>query len=294
MVRDPGVLRANMKTLFPVPLRLVSLVLALIGAFALCLPGQVTNGSIAGQVTDATGSVVQNATLHLVDKGTGTDRVTHSDTNGNYTFPLVAPGVYSMKAEATGFQSLGVSNLEVQVAQAVNQGFPLSVGTSATTVEVKATTPVLEQRNADIGQVISPREVVQLPLNGRNYFDLAKLAPGVTELGTGGSQSTGLAINGQRANQISFFFDGVDTRTETSGRPAFTPSIEAIQEFKVQENNFAAEYGRNPSAINLSSSLGKTSFTAVFLNSCVTTCWTLAAFSPHVSTPYGEISSERL
>ncbi len=134
------------------------------------------------------------------------------------------------------------------------------MGTSATTVEVKATTPVLEQRNADIGQVISPREVVQLPLNGRNYFDLAKLAPGVTELGTGGSQSTGLAINGQRANQISFFFDGVDTRTETSGRPAFTPSIEAIQEFKVQENNFAAEYGRNPSAINLSLKPGENQF----------------------------------
>ena len=142
--------------------------------------------------------------------------------------------------------------------------------------------------------MISPREVVQLPLNGRNYFDLAKLAPGVTELGTGGSQSTGLAINGQRANQISFFFDGVDTRTETSGRPAFTPSIEAIQEFKVQENNFAAEYGRNPSAINLSLNLGKTSFTAVFLSSCVTTCWMLAAFSPHVSTRCGEISLERL
>ena len=117
-----------MTNLFPVPLRSVLCLLILIGSFTVYLPGQVTNGSIAGRVTDATGAVVQNATLHLVDKGTGTDRVTHSDANGNYTFPLVAPGVYSMKAEATGFQSLGVSNLEVQVAQAVNQDFPVIGG----------------------------------------------------------------------------------------------------------------------------------------------------------------------
>ena len=226
---------------------------------ALSLSAQATNGSIAGQVTDPSRAAVPNATLHLVGTGTGAEKVTQSDADGNYNFPLVAPGLYTIKVEAGGFQSVSINNLEVQVAQQVSQNFALSIGTSATTVEVKSTAPVLEQRNADIGQVISPREVVQLPLNGRNYFDLAKLAPGVTELGTS-SQSTGLAINGQRANQISFFFDGIDTRTETSGRPAFTPSIEAIQEFKVQENNFAAEYGRNPSAINLSLKPGENQF----------------------------------
>src|SRR3954463_3717222 len=220
---------------------------------------QGVGGSIAGQVTDPTQAAVPNATLRLTNKGTGVERQTQSDTEGNYNFPIVAPGVYTIRAEAQGFRSLDVSNLEVQVAQQVNQNFELAVGTSATTLEVTATTPVLEQRNAEVGQVISPKEVVELPLNGRNYFDLAKLTPGVTELGTS-SQSTGLAINGLRANQISFYFDGVDTRTETSGRPAFTPSIEAIQEFRVQENNFAAEYGRNPSAINLSLKPGANQF----------------------------------
>jgi hypothetical protein len=165
-------------------------------------------------------------------------------------FPLVAPGTYLLRAAAPGFSSYEVSGLEVQVAQQVTHNIQLRVGDTATKLEVVATTPVLEQRNAEIGQVIGQREVDELPLNGRNFLDLAKLVPGVAEL-AGTSQSNGLAINGQRANQIGFYFDGVDTRTETSGRPAFEPSIEAIQEFKIQQNDFAAEYGRNPAGINL-------------------------------------------
>jgi len=212
---------------------------------------QVGNGSIAGQVTDATHAAVPNAMLRLVNSDTGVVREARSDAGGIYNFPVVPPGIYTVRAELTGFKSFEVTNLEVQVAQQVKRDFELAVGTTESRMEVSATAAVLEQRNAEMGQVISPKEVVELPLNGRNYFDLARLTPGVTEL-AGSSQSTGLAINGQRANQISFYFDGVDTRTETSGRPAFTPSIEAIQEFKVQENNFAAEYGRNPAAINLS------------------------------------------
>jgi carboxypeptidase family protein/TonB-dependent receptor-like protein len=219
--------------------------------FVISIQAQVGNGSIAGQVTDSTHASVPNATVRLTNNGTAVTREVQSDSSGIYSFPIVPPGLYTIRAELTGFQTVEVTNLEVQVAQQIKRDFELVLGKTATSLEVKATAPVLEQRSAEIGQVISPKEVVELPLNGRNYFDLARLTPGVTEL-AGSSQSTGLAINGQRANQISFFFDGVDTRTETSGRPAFTPSIEAIQEFKVQENNFAAEYGRNPSAINLS------------------------------------------
>ena len=101
--------------------------------------------------------------------------------------------------------------------------------------------------------------MLELPLNGRNFLDLAKLVPGVAQL-AGSSQSNGLSINGQRANQIGFYFDGVDTRTETSGKPAFTPSIEAIQEFKIQQNAFAAEFGRSPAGINLTLRPGTNDF----------------------------------
>ena len=92
-------------------------------------------------------------------------------------------------------------------------------------------------------------------------MDLAKLVPGVAELDPStGTQSNGLAINGLRANQIGFFIDGVDIRTETSGKPAFTPSIEAIQEFRIQENDFSAESGRDPVAINLTLRPGTNAF----------------------------------
>ncbi|MBL8209458.1 MAG: carboxypeptidase regulatory-like domain-containing protein, partial [Bryobacterales bacterium] len=226
---------------------------------AITLPAQTTTGSIAGQVTDASQAVVPNATVTLLNEGTKQERVTKTDASGNYLFPLIAPGMYSLRAETQGFRSYEVSGLEVQVSQAVTHKITLEVGDTSTKLSVVATAPVLEQRSAEVGQVIGHREVVELPLNGRNFLELAKLVPGVTELGTS-SQSNGIAINGQRANQIGFYFDGVDTRTETSGKPAFTPSIEAIQEFKIQQNDFAAEFGRNPAGINLTLRSGTNDF----------------------------------
>jgi len=217
---------------------------------ALALRAQVSSGSIAGQVTDQSYAVVPSVVVTLINEGTSAERSTKSDTSGNYVFPLVTPGLYRLRALMQGFKSYEVTGLEVQVAQAVTHRIQLEVGDTATKLEIVAATPVLEQRSAEVGQVIGHKEVVELPLNGRNFLDLAKLVPGVAEL-AGTSQSNGLAINGQRANQISFYFDGIDTRMEGAGRPAFTPSIEAIQEFKIQQNDFAAEFGRSPSAINL-------------------------------------------
>jgi hypothetical protein len=220
---------------------------------------QVSTGSIAGQITDQSRAAVPGASVTLTNEGTGVERSVLTDGSGNYVFPLVAPGKYRLRATASGFRTYEVSGLEVQVTQAVTHNIQLEVGDTATKLEVVATAPVLEQRNAEVGQVISQDEVVGLPLNGRNFLDLAKLVPGVAEL-AGSSQSNGLAINGQRANQIGFYFDGVDTRTETSGRPAFSPSIEAIQEFKIQQNNFSAEFGRNPAGINLALRPGTNEF----------------------------------
>ncbi len=223
------------------------------------LHGQVSTGSIAGQVTDSTGAVIASAKVTLLNEGTSQERVATTDASGAYLFPLVQPGFYTVRVEMQGFKSYAAHKMEVQVSQQVTHDVRLDVGETSTTVEVAAITPVLDQRSAEVGQVIGQREVVELPLNGRNFLDLAKLVPGVTELGTT-SQSNGLAINGQRANQIGFYFDGVDTRTETSGKPAFSPSIEAIQEFKIQQNDFAAEFGRSPAGINLTLRSGTNDF----------------------------------
>jgi hypothetical protein len=221
--------------------------------------GQVSTGSIAGQITDQSRAVIPAVTVTLVNQGTGAERTARTDSAGNFIFPLVTPGYYRLRASIQGFKSYEVSGLEVQVTQQVTQNIQLEVGDTATKLEVVAPAPVLDQRSAEVGQVIGQKEVIELPLNGRNFLDLAKLVPGVAEL-AGTSQSNGLAINGQRANQIGFYFDGVDTRTETSGKPAFSPSIEAIQEFKIQQNDFAAEFGRNPAGINLTLKPGTNEF----------------------------------
>jgi hypothetical protein len=235
----------------------------LLAGFVICgltvLRAQVSSGSVAGQVLDPSGAGVPNATVTLVNQGTGVERSVKSGEGGDYSFPALQAGFYTIRAEHPGFRGFEVKNLEVQVAQAVRQDVQLTIGETKTKMEVVASAPVLDERNAEVGQVIGTKETSELPLNGRNYFELAKLAPGVAEL-AGTSQSNGLAINGQRANQISFYFDGVDVRTETSGRPAFTPSIEAIQEFKIQTNSFSAEYGRNPAAINVSLKSGANAF----------------------------------
>jgi hypothetical protein len=216
---------------------------------ALCF-AQVSTGSIAGQITDQSRAAIPDASVTLISDGTGAERTAATNSSGNYVFPLVPPGRYRLRVGAKGFKTSEVTSLEVQVAQQITENLALEVGETSTKLEIVAVAPVLEQRTAEVGQVIGRNEVVGLPLNGRNFLELARLVPGVTQL-PGTSQSNGLAINGQRANQIGFFFDGVDTRTETSGKPAFSPSIEAIQEFKIQQNDFAAEFGRNPSAINL-------------------------------------------
>ena len=226
---------------------------------AASLIAQVSTGSVAGQVTDQSRALISGAAITLINQGTGASRTARTDTAGTYIFPLVAPGSYRIGAAMSGFKTFEASGLEVQVAQQVTQNISLEIGDAATKVEIVESAPVLEQRSAEVGQVISHREVVDLPLNGRNFLDLAKLVPGVTEL-AGSTQSNGLAINGQRANQIGFYFDGIDTRTETSGKPAFSPSIEAIQEFRIQQNDFAAEFGRSPAAINLTLKSGTNQF----------------------------------
>ena len=225
------------------------------------LPAQVSTGSVAGRVTDPASAVVPSATVTLTNQGTGQARSMKTSGSGDFMFPIVEPGSYLLHAEAPGFKAFEASGLTVQVAQPVTQNVQLQVGDTSSKVEVVASAPVLDERTAEVGQVIEHREVVDLPLNGRQFLDLAKLVPGVAELDPGpGTQSNGLAINGLRANEIGFYIDGVDVRTESSGKPAFTPSIEAIQEFRIQENDFSADSGRNPVAINLTLRSGTNDF----------------------------------
>ncbi|MDX1982983.1 MAG: TonB-dependent receptor [Bryobacteraceae bacterium] len=233
--------------------------LLLLIAFQGDATAQIAQGSISGMVTDSTGAVLPGVQLTVENAATGLTQKTVTDETGNYLFPTITSGNYRIRAEREGFDTYIASGLEIQVAQRVRHNIELSVGRVAVQTEVVATAPVLEQRSAEIGQVIGGRQIRDLPLNGRNFLALARLVPGVSQFPRG-FQSTGISINGQRGNQIAFFFDGIDTRVEHSGKPAFTPSIEATQEFRIQQNAFTAEFGRAPAAINLSLSPGTNDF----------------------------------
>src|SRR4051812_17827085 len=144
--------------------------ITLLLSISTALRAQVSSGSIAGQVADQSRAAIANVTVRLTNQGTAVERSVQSDNAGDYLFQVVPPGIYRIRVEAAGFRAMEVSGLEVQVAQQVKRDFELQVGDTSTKLEVTASSPVLDERSAEVGQVIGSKEVVELPLNGRNYF----------------------------------------------------------------------------------------------------------------------------
>lgn len=209
---------------------------------------QGTFGTITGRVTDSSGKVLTSVAVTLTNVGTNQKKHTTTSQSGLYDFPGLLPGTYSLHAELNGFQSVNVPDLVVNVNQTLQNDFVMAVGSVSTTVTVAATTPLLETQTSSTGQVISGRRILDMPLNGRNVFNLVLLVPGASE--NPGAQSQ-FSINGQRGNQTSMLVNGVDTRMFQNGRPAFNPSVDAVQEFKVQENSTSAAFGDGTAVINV-------------------------------------------
>jgi len=217
---------------------------------ALCLPhgsSQGVLGSISGRITDATGAALPNVALTLTNTSTGQQKAAKSGPDGYYSFPDLMPGNYSLRAELPGFEAAYTPQLTVEVDQAVKHDIQLQLGTVTSTVRVDATAPLLQAETSSTGQVITGNQILQMPLNGRNFLSLALLVPGASE--NPGAQSQ-FSINGQRGNETSTLFDGLDARLFMNGRPAFTPSVDAVQEFKIQENSFSAAYGNGTAVVN--------------------------------------------
>ncbi len=193
---------------------------------------------------------------------TGISQGTVADASGNYKFPLLQPGFYNVVAEAPGFKKTVQNNLELQVDQSAEVNLTLSVGDIVDTVEVTATPPLLETQTSSVGTVVDTKLVGDLPLNGRNFVQLATLTPGVN--GTGYSVSgtimsgtrpddrrpgTELFSNGNREGSNDFLYDGTDDNERLTLSITLRPAVEAIKEFKVQTNLFSADVGRNSGAI---------------------------------------------
>jgi hypothetical protein len=222
-----------------------------------CAFGQVDEGSITGLVQDATGAVVPNAKVTLLNTDQGLSVVSNTDSSGVYTFSPVRIGNYSVSATAAGFSVTTQQNVVVAVSQNVRVNIELKTGAATETVEVTTTPPQMQTEDASVGQVVNEQSVNNLPLNGRNFTFLAQLAAGVNtpQADTRGNASNGaFAANGLRPSQNNYLLDGIDNNSDNvdflnGTNFVVLPPPDAIAEFKVQTSDFSAELGRAAGAV---------------------------------------------
>ena len=208
------------------------------------------SATLTGVVTDASEALVAGARISVVNLETGLRREMLTNESGAYTFTLLPVGRYRVDAARDGFAQQSRPELKLDVDQSVRLDFKLRLGAVAETVEVTAAAALLDSETATVGQVISNKSIVEMPLNGRNYLSLATLTAGTSPDVGGRTQSEGgFAAGGAHGYQMNVQVDGLDNNTVYSGGPigyeaqAVKPSIDAVGEFKVITNNLSAEYG---------------------------------------------------
>ena len=220
---------------------------------------------ITGNVTDPSGAVIAGATVTVTNTATNQKRNTVTNDTGTYSLPYLVPGVYDLHVAAAGFKGSTRKALELQVGAVARIDVRAEVGEVSQQVEVTGGAPLLNTETAALGTVIENRRIVDLPLNGRNYLQLVTLSPNVTtEGGAGGAgglqggarSQTSLSIAGQRLEYNRYTLDGVDNTDPNFNSYIIQPSIDALQEFKVQTGIYSAEFGRGASQINVTTKSG--------------------------------------
>ena len=237
-----------------------SIVVSLV-ALCVCGPSSVLaqqdGATVVGEVTDPSGSLVAGATVTMTNSATGIDATTATNERGVYSLPGLRPGEYILLVEAAGFSRFVRTGVTLQIAQVVRLDATLQPGAVTELVEVVAAAPLLQSQVSSRGSVIDERKIVDLPLNGRDYNQLALLSPGVLP-GTPRLASVNfkgvLNVNGNRAFNNVFLLDGVDNISYSNSFRGenvqlVQPSIEALQEFKIQTNAYSAEFGRSSGAV---------------------------------------------
>ncbi len=217
--------------------------------------GQAT-GSFSGTISDNSGAVVSGAKVTVTAQATNITREATTDDTGHFLVPLLGVGVYTVRVDAQGFRPSESRDLRLQVDEHREVNFTVQPASVSTSVEVNASEVAVETSTPTLGQVITSEQVAELPLNGRDFVQLATLTPGTTqetnpnsffnqgpssEVSTRGTYS--LSVGGSRAQSTDWLFDGIDNNELTAGGISILPSIDAIQEFKVLTYNYSAEFG---------------------------------------------------
>ncbi|MBI1356056.1 MAG: TonB-dependent receptor plug domain-containing protein [Acidobacteria bacterium] len=231
--------------------------LSLCALAAIPAAAQTQAATLRGAVQDASGAVVPGAKLTLTNIDQNRPWKTESNAAGEYVFQQIPPGNYSLAVEAEGFKRYERPRFILNVAQVADIDVELEIGAVTETIEITAETPLLATATSDLGEVINSRTAESLPLNGRNIMQLIAMTPGINTTrssrndasGSGSIASAGFSANGGRDVSNTVMLDGSPQEVMGYGQPAFVPSPDAVQEFKVQTNAFSAEYGRTGGAV---------------------------------------------
>lgn len=229
-----------------------------------------TFGEISGEVRDSTGAVIPNAAVTVTNVALNSSRNVPTNQSGLYVFPSLVPGKYTVRVVAAGFKTIVRTDVELQVQQSARVDFTLEVGAVSESVEVTGAAQLLNTEDATIGTVIENRRIVDLPLNGRNFLQLVSLSPNVSSGFSTPGQAAGrqggtrteqnISVAGMRGTWNHYTLDGIENTDVNFNLYIMLPSVDALQEFKVQTGIYPAEFGRAAAQINVSTKPGTNQF----------------------------------
>jgi hypothetical protein len=222
---------------------------------------QTSTGKIVGLVQDSSGGVLPGVSIIVKNLGTGTSRDTVTDDRGQFDVSGLAPGRYQVDAQLQGFRKFSQGPVTVQVNQETRVNQTLSVGDIQETLTVTAEGLLVQTTTSVVGKVVDEKQILDLPLSGRNFADLGLLTPGVTTRGQSTSAGTSFYVHGQRDDANNFLLDGTSDNSLEGNTLQARPNVDAVQEFKIQTSNFSAEFGRNSgSVVNVVTKSGTNAF----------------------------------
>jgi hypothetical protein len=223
--------------------------------------GQADTATIVGTVRDSSGAVIVGGTITVTDTDTGTKTVTRTDSTGNYVVTPLRIGNYTVAVEAPGFKTETHSGIVLQVQDRLRVDFTMQVGAVSDAVNVQESVPVIQTESSSLGDVVASQQITDMPLNGRDYTQLATLTTGVVKItengggingatsATNGNAGGAFAVNGTRGNLNNFMLDGIDNNSNDNAGNILSTNVDAIQEFKVQTSGYSAEFGRSGGAV---------------------------------------------
>jgi hypothetical protein len=232
---------------------------------------QAVTGTILGTVRDSSGAALPGASITIVNTGTGFTRSVVSDSSGEYTAPLVPTGTYTVTAELSGFRKVSLSNIHVGVDQKIRTDLKLEIGQVTETVTIEAETPLIQTSSSELGVTLEGKTIESLPLNGRNFVNLTRTIPGIVRGNPGANidgagslawrASASFSANGQRPRDNNYMLDGVDNNETWLQTVVIFPSVDALDEFKMQTSTYSAEFGRSMGGVvNLQIKSGNNTF----------------------------------